>query len=241
MSVQNNETLHSQVRQYVLELIKQKGLKPGDILPSETELEALLNTSRTTIRSALLELQHEGYIVRRQGKGTFVADITYEEHLTKLTGFAEDNESQGKTVTSIIISADRILPTEEIAMQLKINMDDPVFKLQRVRLVDGEAAQFTTAYLAPKLTSKIDITQIDFTTQSLYELIEDLGFQIYDGEEVIELGYADPIQASMLQVSVGFPLFATIRRVNGKDGTPLEYSISYTRGDRHRAHIYLKR
>lgn len=241
MTVQNNETLHSRVRQYVLDLIQQQDLKPGDILPSETELEAVLNTSRTTIRSALIELQHEGYIVRRQGKGTFVADITYEEHLTKLTGFAEDNESQGKRVTSLVISANRIFPTEEISMKLRVNEDDPVFKLQRVRLVDGEAAQLTTAYLPPKLTNAIDLAQVDFTIQPLYGLIEELGFEIYDGEEIIELVYADPIQASLLQVPEGFPLFATIRRVNGKDGMPLEYSISYTRGDRHRTHIYLKR
>lgn len=241
MSNTTNETLHAQVRQYILDKIQLESLKPGDVLPSEAELEATLNASRTTIRAALIDLQHEGYVIKRQGKGTFVADTTYEEQLTKLKGFTEDNEARGKRVSAVVVSQDMVLPPEDVARQLKLTAVEPILKLTRVRYVDDEATQLTTSYLSPALSHKIEEMQIDFAQESLYRTIEALGFAINDGDEIMEIGFADPIQAGLLQVKRGFALFTTMRVIYGKNGQPLEYSISYTRGDRHRAHIHLKR
>ncbi|MDO4565455.1 MAG: GntR family transcriptional regulator [Clostridia bacterium] len=241
MAGTNNETLHAQVRQYILDKIRQESLKPGDILPSEAELESLLCASRTTIRAALIDLQHEGYIIRKQGKGTFVADTTYEEQLTRLKGFTEDAEARGKKVTSVVVSLDTILPAEEVARKLQLADGEPITKLVRVRYVDGEPTQLSTSYLSPQISRKIDFSRVDFSKDSLYRTIEALGFPISDGDEVMELSFADTLQAGLLQVAEGFPLFTTIRLVMGKNGRPLEYSVSYTRGDRHRAHIHLKR
>lgn len=234
-------TLGAKVRQYILDKIEKEGLKPGDLLPSESELEATLNISRTTVRSAIIELQHEGYVIKKQGKGTFVANTVYEEQLTKLMGFKEDNESRGKTVTSIVVSMDMILPPDDIMYQLQISHEAPVMKLVRIRCVDGEATQLTTSYLTPELSQKINCHPVDFTKDSLYETMEALGYQLDSGEEYLEISFANSIQAGLLQVPEGFALFTTRRVVFGKDETPLEYSISYTRGDRHRAKIFLKR
>lgn len=241
MATTNNETLHAQIRQYILDLIQRECLKPGDILPSETELENTLHASRTTIRAALIDLQYEGYIVRKQGKGTFVAETTYEEQLTLLKGFTEDNVSRGKKVSSAVVSFDTILPSEDIARQLQTNAGNPIVKLTRVRYVDGEATQISTSYLAPFISQREELFQYDFSKDSLYASIEEMGYKICYGDEIMEITFADTIQAGLLQVEVGFPLFTTMRLVMDKNGTPLEYAINHTRGDRHRAHIHLKR
>ena len=59
----NNQPLYHMVKKELLAIIEARGLRPGDVLPTESELEAMFNVSRTTIRTAINELQNEGYPV----------------------------------------------------------------------------------------------------------------------------------------------------------------------------------
>ena len=128
----DNQPLYHMVKEGLISIIRERGLKPGDLLPTESELEEMFHVSRTTIRTAINELQHEGYIVKQQGRGTFVASNSYAECTALLQSFYEDATQRGNKVTTMLISAELIIPEETVQEMLEIPREE-VLKIQRVR------------------------------------------------------------------------------------------------------------
>lgn len=235
-----NQPLYHKVKEGLIAIIGQESLKPGDPLPTEAELEAMFNVSRTTIRTAINELQHEGYLVKQQGRGTFVANNSYAECTALLQGFVEDAKQRGAEVTSLLISAELVIPEDSIQESLGIGREE-VLKIQRVRYIESEPIQLTTSYLPRPTYEKLDWKNIDYKKASLYAEMEKAGIDLDNGEEVWEVCVADDFQAALLHIQVGAPLFENRRIIRNKKGEAIEYGNTYTRGDRHRTFVRLKR
>lgn len=234
-----DEPLYLKVENYLMGLIE--NMKPGDMLPTEAELEKRLGVSRTTIRYAIQILQNKGCISKQQGRGTFVTAHPYEEELSRLQGFAEDAAKKGLITRSVVIGCDVILPNEELKDALKINDKDKVLKLNRVRYINEEPVQISVSYLPVNEIQAMDWQNIDFSSASLYKSLEDSGVVLATGEEDLEVDIASSLDAILLNVDIGFPIFVTNRLVFNDKGVPIEKSVSRTRGDRHKVHIKLKR
>ena len=119
-----NQPLYHKVKEGLIDIIGRQSLKPGDPLPTEAELEAMFGVSRTTIRTAINELQHEGYLVKQQGRGTFVANNSYAECTALLQGFYEDAKQRGGAVSSLLIAAELVIPDEEVQEMLGIGREE---------------------------------------------------------------------------------------------------------------------
>ena len=92
---------YAQVKEALTDCMERNRWKPGDQLPGEPELCSMFDVSRTVIRQALGEMEHEGLIVRTKGKGTFVAQPKIMENLAqKLTGFYQDMADRGSPPVS---------------------------------------------------------------------------------------------------------------------------------------------
>ena len=92
------------MKEALTDCIEQYRWKPGDQLPGEPELCLMFDVSRTVIRQALGEMEHEGLIVRTKGKGTFVAQPKIMENLAqKLTGFYQDMADRGSPPVSQVL------------------------------------------------------------------------------------------------------------------------------------------
>src|SRR4051794_17413639 len=90
-----------QLKQIILDHLREQGLAPGDRLPGDYELCATYGVSRTVVRQALGELETEGVIQRVKGRGTFVAPRRISERLVQsLTGLYEDVASRGSQLRS---------------------------------------------------------------------------------------------------------------------------------------------
>ena len=87
-------TKQREIRDQVLELIE--ALEVGDAIPSERLLGVDLGVSRLTVRAALDELVREGYLTRRRGAGTFVAEPKVAKGMT-ITSFSDDMRQRGMT------------------------------------------------------------------------------------------------------------------------------------------------
>lgn len=236
----DTQPLYHMVKENLLGIIRERGLKPGDLLPTEAELEEMFQVSRTTIRTAINELQHEGYIVKQQGRGTFVASNSYAECTALLQSFYQDANQRGNKVTSMLISAEIVIPEETVQEMLEIPREE-VLKIQRVRYSDGEPIQLSTCYMPRGIYENFPWREVDFSTASLYDELEKAGIELDNGEEIWEVCAADPYQAALLQVPVGSPLFHNSRVVRNKKGEMVEYAKAYTRGDRYRTVVQLKR
>lgn len=121
----------------------------------------MFNVSRTTIRTAINELQNEGYLVKQQGRGTFVANNSYAECVALLQGFYEDATQRGNTVSTMLISAELVIPEQTVQEMLSVGREE-VLKIQRVRYSDGVPTQLGTSYLPRASYEKLNWQEIDF-------------------------------------------------------------------------------
>ncbi len=208
---------------------------------SEPELCDFYGVSRTVVRQALREIELEGLVVRKKGKGTFVAEPKINESLAqKLTGFYHDMLDRGLTPLTQVLYQ-RIVPASTLVCEyLNLPLDTPVVELKRLRSVTGEPIVLVTSFLPYSLCPSVATT--NFTNQSLYDFLENqCGLMISHGRRYIEAALANESEAELLQIEPGDPLLCLNSVSFLEDGTPIEYYQALHRGDRSRFEVELVR
>jgi GntR family transcriptional regulator len=216
------------VKRHLLSIID--SLEPGSPVPTERDLAAELDTSRTTVRQALVELVTEGRLVRRQGSGTYVADakITWPLHLAS---FTEQAAANGLTASSQLLDAQRVKATGEVADKLGLTEGAPVYRLDRLRLADDWPVAVETSLLSAERFP--NLPRLMRKAESLHALLhETFGIRLRRGEELIDTAPASPRDAKLLQTDTGAPMLVVKRRSFDTDGQPVEWGTSWFRGDR---------
>ena len=221
-----------QVKEALRERIERGEWKPGDQLPSEPEFCRMFDVSRIVIRQALKEMSYEGLVVRKRGKGTFVAEPKIVEGLVQeLTGFHQDMTRRGHRPVSQVLKQVVVPANPKVAAHLDIHPGTPVLQIDRLRSVGGEPIVLVTTYLPSRLVPGLE--HEDFSQQSLYELLEKrLGLVIARGRRTISAVAANEQEAQLLQIEKGFPLIVLDSVSYLADGTPIEYYRALHRGDR---------
>jgi GntR family transcriptional regulator len=230
-----------QLIEIIKEKIISKKLKSGDQIAGESDLCVEYGVSRTVVRQALRELELSGLIIRRKGKGTFVAEPKINEGLVqKLTGFYQDMTERGlKPITQVLHQ--QIVPADEIVARfLEIPIGTSVVDIKRLRLIEENPIQLVTTYIPFDLCQSV--ANIDLTNRSLYEYLEkEGGLIIARGRRYIEAVSASEIEASLLKVERGSPLIMLDSVSFLNDGRPIEYYHALHRGDRTRFEVELIR
>lgn len=224
--------LYIQVKEHLRHQIGQGVWQPGEQMPSETELCNAYDISRTVIRRALLELQHEGLIYSQKGKGSFVAEPRVHEVLAQnLTGFYHDMTKQGHKVSSRVLRLESSEATDVLASILEVEPDDPLVLCERLRLVDGNAINVSISHVPRERCP--ELLGADLTSTSLYSYIERAcGQRIVRGHRTIEAILPSEHIADLLGIARDVPVFRINTVCYLEDGTPIEYSSGYHRSDR---------
>ena len=213
----------------------------GSKIPGELELCNSYGVSRTVVRQALRELEFEGLVTARKGKGTFVTEPKINESLAqKLTGFYQDMVEKGlKPVTRVLHHL--VVPCPEvIAGHLQIAPGSQVVDIKRVRSVGDAPIQLVNSFIPYDLCPKL--ATVDLTNRSLYEFLEsECGLFIVRGRRLIEAVAANDLEAELLQVEHGSPLVMLDSISYLEDGRPVEYYHAVHRGDRSRFEVELVR
>jgi GntR family transcriptional regulator len=230
-----------QVMDALKEYLEQGGAKPHEQLPGEPELCRMFDVSRTVIRQALRELEYEGLIVRKKGKGTFVAEPKIQESLfQELTGFYQDMEAKGLTPVSKVLKQEVIAAKTKVAGYLKLKEGTSVIQIDRLRFVEDEPIVFVTTFLPQHLCPKL--VEVDLTNQSLYAFLESqYGIELTRGHRTIEAVPANELEADLLHTNKGAPLILLDSVSYLADDTPIEYYHALHRGDRSRFEVELIR
>lgn len=233
--------LYYQLKELLKAKIESGELKPNERLPSETELVQLFQVSRMTVRQALVELENEGFIRRRQGQGTFVAEPKLRQGLLRLTSFTEDMEARGMRPGARVLAVEVLSGEEELVRRLKAAPDEQFVRLERVRLANGEPMALETSFLRRKFCAGLE--GIDLTDRSLYATLrERFGLELGWAEQTIEAKLADEYEGEVLGIQVGTPMLLMERTTYLADGlTPIEYVRSSYRGDRYQLYVEVKR
>jgi GntR family transcriptional regulator len=214
-------------------------MPPGTPVEPERALSQRFNVSRTTVRQALHDLAVEGRIVRRQGRGTFVAPPKVTQPM-QLASYTQVMTSQGRTPGSRIVDTAVVDAEAEVAHRLGITAGSPVVRLERLRLADDEAMAVETVYLDHRRFP--DIAAELAANVSLYALLESrYGVVPASAEETIETVLAPPAAARLLGTDAATPMLLLTRSSRDADGRPVEYVRSLYRGDRFRFLVQLPR
>lgn len=215
------------------------GMRPGEPIPPERELERRFGVSRVTVRQALHQLVLAGRLERVQGKGTFVARPKLEQVLA-LTSFSEEMLSRGMRPGSRMLGVRTVAATADLAGLLGCSVGQPLIELRRVRLADGEPMALETVYLSAERFPAL--LEADLTDRSLYTwLSERYGVELAHARQTIEATVLGPEEARLLEVPVGTPAFRLERVSYDRRDLPVEFVRSLYRGDRYKLYARLER
>jgi len=224
--------LYYQLETILREKISSGEYGPGDSFPTEDQLVQSYRVSRITVRQALSALEKDGLITRKRGRGSLVT--AGEAHLEpmKLTGMIEDIIAMGIKTRTKIINFGFVNPPKKVAESLKLNENDKVLRVERIRLIKGSPISYTISYIPPDLGKKISIK--DLTVHSLLNVLENkCKVKIARGVQIIEATVADSRVASFLEVMTGAPLLKIERTVFDIKNRPVEYISILYRSDRY--------
>jgi GntR family transcriptional regulator len=227
---------HAQLRDALAELAANE-LGPDAAIPSERELMTTYDVSRATVRKAIDGLVADGLLTRVHGRGTFVARPRLESQL-HLASFSQDMRRRGLTPSTLLLAVELDRPPAEAAAALGLDEDDKAWRLDRVRLADGQPIALENGWYPQALLPGLDRHDLG---GSLYELFADVfGLTIDSAEQTLWGESADDEVAGRLDCPVHTPLLV-FRRVSNAGSRTIEYVVSRYRGDRYQIHMSLGR
>lgn len=235
--------LHHQITLLLRRQISSGELKPGDMIPSESQLCSQYNVSRTTVRQALNQLVEENLIIRRRGKGSFVASPKLRRSLNHLYSFSEDMLSMGLKPFSHVLEQKVVEAADEIKGALDLPAyNSRVLQLMRVRIANNEPLLLETTYIPLYLCP--DIQEVDFSSSSLYQVLQSkYDLHLHKAVETYEAVKTDRNTAACLKVRTGTSAFRIQRTAYLESGVPFEFTHSITRSDKcmFRVELYASR
>lgn len=151
--------LYYQLKEEVRRKILSKEWTPGSKIPAENEICQLFKVSRTTARKAIDELQAEGYLVKKQGRGTFVQSESIGHKLHKFYTFGEEIKSLGIKESAKVIAFERMRPDGTVCKKLQLELGEEVYWIKRIRYMDERPYTIEQSYIpvkyAPDLTGEM--------------------------------------------------------------------------------------
>lgn len=204
--------LYSQLKDRIISAINNDELKYGEKIPTEIEIMEQYNVSRITVRRAIEELVEEGYLIKKQGKGTFVIKnkierkLTYSYKNTQPISFTKELELNNIIPSAQVIDLKIIDPIEEFNKMLNINLNDKLIYMKRLRLANNiptaiEINYFSYTYFEELLNKNL--------TGSLYKILEE-DFKVFPNKNLkleLEVVKANDEQSKLLNIPISEPLF----------------------------------
>jgi GntR family transcriptional regulator len=225
--------LYQQIKALITQSLQSGEWKPGDLIPSEVELANRFKVSQGTVRKAIDELSAENLVVRRQGKGTFVA--THHEARAQIRFLRLMSDAGGAPhPENRIIEVKRLRAPAEVARALDIKAGDSVIYIRRVQYFDGAPAILEELWLPGSIFKGLTAERLTEYKGPMYGLFEtEFGTHMIRAAERIRAVSADQDAAALLAVTVNTPLLSVERVSYTYGDKPVEVRRGLYRTDRH--------
>ncbi|HWA19611.1 MAG TPA: GntR family transcriptional regulator [Devosia sp.] len=203
--VRNRPLLPDVVRSELRRAIIGGEFPPGSKLPNEEALCARFSVSRITLREAVRGLIEDGYVIRRQGAGTFVTPgPALRNSLDSNFSYTEYLESTGIRVSKKVLDANRIAADDDIAADLDLKVDAEVVVVRRVRIAGKKPAIYSIDCMPASIVdAKRDLKAF---SRSLYKLLSSRGHVVDHARTILTPVIATSEIAKILAVPAGTPL-----------------------------------
>ena len=230
MAEAENQPLYIQLRDMIKGQIESGILKPGDKVPSETALQKSFNVSRVTVRKAIEELVRNNYLIKLQGKGTYVSQVQEFAQKKSMSSFTQLCKLQGKATIAKVLRAEMIVATEEQCKFFNIKEGSWIMCVERVRKVDGVPMVLETNYFHPFC----EFLAGEDLTGSIYDLLTKK-YHIYPvkrGLNEVGIINAGEKEARLLEMKEGISVLTSYVQVYDSKDNPVHEVSQVVRVDR---------
>lgn len=221
--------LYHQLEYLIRKDIEDGRYGPGDSLPSEGEICARYEVSRSVVRQTLTNLIHAGLIRTERGRGSFVAEKKlHERFVQRATGLYDDLRRMGYDVRTHVVRQEvvELPPPVREFLQARHGV-----QIDRVRSINGRVLAFIRSFVRADACPGLEDAELE--DRSLYKLLADrYGLRVATGRRTVEAVAADNHVGKHLDVPNGEPLLLLRSSSRDENGRPLEWFEAWHRGDR---------
>jgi GntR family transcriptional regulator len=215
----NFSPLYQQIKALILEALELGQWKPGELIPSEIELAAKYRVSQGTVRKAVDELAGENFLVRKQGRGTFVATHQEEQAQYRFLRLEPDSGVTRTSSSKILLCATQKAPIH-VSQTLRLEEGGEIIHIRRLLSFSKKPVVLEDIWLPGDTFSGLTTQVLANWQRPMYALFESkFGVHMVRASEKLKAVKADLLASEYLTVELGFPLLSVTR-------------VSYTYGDR---------
>lgn len=226
--------LYQQIKGLILQSLQAGEWKPGEAIPSEMDLAARFRVSQGTVRKAIDELAAENLVVRRQGKGTFVATHAEQHVQYRFLKLVPDGGDGEAPATRAVLECRRQRANADVARALALRTGDPVVQVRRVLSFGGVPTILEDLWLPGNAFKGLTADQMAAWQGPTYAMFEvEFGVRMVRAEEKIRAVAAETQQATLLAVPAGAPLLSVERLSYTYSDVPMELRRGLYRTDTH--------
>ena len=228
--------LYQQIKGLILGSLRSGEWKPGEVIPSEIDLATRFRVSQGTVRKAIDELAAENLLVRRQGKGTFVATHAEQQVQFRFLRLVPNSGARGSEgpAQRDIVECRRARASTDVAKALVLRTGDAVLQIRRVLGFGGAPVILEDIWLPAAPFKGLTAERLASYKGPTYALFEtEFNVRMVRAEEKVRAISATVSQAELLGVTLGTPLLSVERIAYTYQSEPMELRRGYYRTDTH--------
>ena len=221
--------LYRQIASLITRSLQAGEWKPGEAIPSELDLAARYKVSQGTVRKAIDDLAASNLLVRRQGKGTFVATHAEETTQFRFLRLAPDSApgapkaGEREPLSRRFLDCRRQRAPAEVARAIGLAGGEAALQVRRLLYFRGQPVVLDDIWLPAALFKGLTSSRLSAYEGPMYGLFEaEFGVRMLRAEEQIRAVAADAAAAELLQVAAGAPLLSVERVSFTYDDRPVE-------------------
>ncbi|EBA5556779.1 UTRA domain-containing protein [Salmonella enterica subsp. enterica] len=224
--------LYRQLKDKILSEISSGKLAEGAKIPTEVEFSDRYAISRITVRNAIKELVEEGYLIKKQGKGTFVCRPKIERKVVHLLSFTDACKANHLPVQSRVIRCEILSDYRHVRQLLDLKNEDSLLYIQRLRMAGDAPLMLENNYYS---LNRFGFLQQEDLRGSLYQLLREKYAIVptYAGETTVDMVRAHDDNASLLQQPPGEPLFLLKTLILDNHQQPIHYGEQFIVAERY--------
>lgn len=234
LEANSKDPLYMQLADAVLSAIKDGEFKGGDKIPSEEELRQMYGLSRVTVRTAIDHLVSQEILVKKQGKGTFVAVPYLENDTGRLQGFTDIFLSRGYKIRKDVLSMSIVPAPSDCIKNFQIGKEENVIEIKRLLYANDIPAILETILIPLAYSFVLN----EDMSGSFYRILCSHGIYPTMAKKLIDICYATADEARLLGLKPKTALFLCTDYVNNQEGKCIHRSRQIIRNDMYKLVVY---